>query len=80
MRETVFEASLKSASIRLQIRFPNTGTVLEASLKSASIRLQMRFPKTGTGFEAEETHDFKILNGFSFFRPRNIFFEATCHS
>ena len=60
---TVFEASLKSASIRLQIRFPNTGTVLEASLKSASIRLQMRFPNTGTGFEAEETRDFKILNG-----------------
>ena len=54
-----FEASLKSASIRLQIGFPNTGTVLEASLKSASIRLQMRFPNTGTGFEAEETRDFK---------------------
>ena len=44
---TVFEASLKLASIRLQIRFPNTGTVLEASLKSASIRLQMRFPWDG---------------------------------
>ena len=61
----VFEASfsLKLASIRLQIRFPNTGTVLEASLKLASIRLQIRFPNTGTGFEAEETRDFKILNG-----------------
>ena len=23
----------------------------------------MRFPNTGTGFEAEETRDFKILNG-----------------
>ena len=45
------------------IPLPNTGTVLEASLKSASIRLQMRFPNTGTGFEAEETRDFKILNG-----------------
>ena len=60
---TVLEASLKLASIRLQIRFPNTGTVLEASLKLASIRLQIRFPNTGTGFEAEETRDFKILNG-----------------
>ena len=70
MRGTVFEASLKSASIRLQIRFPNTGTVLEASLKSASIRLQMRFPNTGTGFEAEETRDFKILNGRVTMRTR----------
>ena len=60
---TVLEASLKLASIRLQIRFPNTGTVLEASLKLASIRLQIRFPNTGAGFEAEETRDFKILNG-----------------
>ena len=60
---TMFEASVKSASLRLQIRFPNTGTVLEASLKLASIRLQIRFPNTGTGFEAEETRDFKILNG-----------------
>ena len=25
--------------------------------------LQIRFPNTGTGFEAEETRDFKILNG-----------------
>ena len=49
--------------MRLQIRFPNAGTVFEASLQSASIRLQMRFPNTGTGFEAEETRDFKILNG-----------------
>ena len=61
MRETVFEASLKSASIRLQIRFPNLGPYFEASLESASIRLQMRFPNTGTGFEAEETRNFKIL-------------------
>ena len=51
---TVFEASLKSASLRLQIRFPNTGAVFEASfsLKLASIRLQIRFPNTGTVLEA----------------------------
>ena len=30
---TVFEASLRPASIGLQTRFPNTGTVFEASLK-----------------------------------------------
>ena len=37
---TVFEASLKLASLRLQIRFPNTGAVFEASF---SLKLGFKY-------------------------------------
>ena len=43
---------------------PRKSEVQLSSARSAATCLsRMRFPNTGTGFEAEETRDFKILNG-----------------